>query len=109
MIAERRRVASELRATGFAEGEQIRADADRQREVLLAEAFREAQKLKGQGDAQASRIYSEAFSRDPVFAQFYRSLEAYRASFRSRTDLMILDPSSEFFRAMRGNVPAAGR
>jgi membrane protease subunit HflC len=109
MIAERRRVANELRATGFAEGEQIRADADRQREELLAEAFREAQKLKGQGDAQASRIYSDAFSRDPAFAQFYRSLEAYRASFRSRTDLMVLDPSSEFFRAMRGNVPAAGR
>jgi len=109
MIAERRRVANELRATGFAEGEQIRADADRQREELLAEAFREAQKLKGQGDAQASRIYSEAFSRDPVFAQFHRSLEAYRASFRSRSDLMVLDKSSEFFRAMRGNVPAAGR
>jgi len=109
MIAERRRVANELRATGFAEGEQIRADADRQREELLAEAFREAQKLKGQGDAQASRIYSEAFSRDPVFAQFHRSLEAYRASFRSRSDVMVLDQSSEFFRAMRGNVPAAGR
>ncbi|WP_045535906.1 protease modulator HflC [Serpentinimonas maccroryi] len=109
MIAERRRVANELRATGFAEGEQIRADADRQREELLAEAFREAQKLKGQGDAQASRIYSDAFSRDPAFAQFYRSLEAYRASFRNRTDLMVLDQSSEFFRAMRGNVPAAGR
>jgi len=109
MIAERRRVANELRATGFAEGEQIRADADRQREELLAEAFREAQKLKGQGDAQASRIYSDAFSRDPAFAQFYRSLEAYRASFRNRTDLMVLDPSSEFFRVMRGNVPAAGR
>jgi len=109
MIAERRRVASELRATGFAEGEQIRADADRQREELLAEAFREAQKLKGQGDAQASRLYAEAFSRDPAFAQFYRSLEAYRASFRSRTDLMVVDPSSEFFRAMRGNVPAAAR
>jgi len=109
MIAERRRVANELRATGFAEGEQIRADADRQREELLAEAFREAQKLKGQGDAQASRIYSDAFSRDPAFAQFYRSLEAYRASFRNRTDLMVLDTSSEFFRVMRGNVPAAGR
>lgn len=109
MIAERRRVANELRATGFAEGEQIRADADRQREELLAEAFREAQKLKGQGDAQASRLYSDAFSRDPAFAQFYRSLEAYRASFRNRTDLMVLDQSSEFFRVMRGNVPAAGR
>ena len=109
MVAERRRVASELRATGFAEGEQIRADADRQREVLLAEAFREAQKLKGQGDAQASRLYADAFSRDPEFAHFFRSLEAYRASFRYRTDLMVLDPSSEFFRAMRGNVPAGTR
>ncbi|MCL5968334.1 MAG: protease modulator HflC [Betaproteobacteria bacterium] len=109
MIAERRRVANELRATGFAEGEQIRADADRQREELLAEAFREAQKLKGQGDAQASRLYADAFGRDPAFAHFYRSLEAYRASFRNRTDLMVLDQSSEFFRVMRGNVPAAGR
>jgi len=103
MIAERRRVANELRATGFAEGEQIRADADRQREVLLAEAFRDAQKLKGQGDAQASRIYSDAFGRDPAFAQFYRSLDAYKSSFGSKSDLMVIDPSSDFFKAMRSS------
>ena len=100
MESERLRVANELRSTGMAEGERIRADADRQREVILAEAFRDAQKIKGEGDARASALYAEAFSRDPQFARFYRSLEAYRASFRHRTDLMVLDPSSEFFRVM---------
>jgi membrane protease subunit HflC len=107
MEAERLRVANELRATGFADGEAIRADADRQREVILAEAFREAQKIKGQADAEASRIYSEVFGRDPAFAQFWRSLEAYRASFNSKSDIMVLDPSSEFFKGMRGSAPAS--
>ena len=81
MEAERKRVANELRSTGAAEGEKIRADADRQREVIIAKAYRDAQKIKGEGDAKASAIYAEAFGRDPQFAQFYRSLEAYRASF----------------------------
>lgn len=76
MTAERKRVANELRSTGAAEGEKIRADADRQREVTVANAYRDAQKIKGQGDAEAARVYAEAFGRDPGFAQFYRSLEA---------------------------------
>ena len=102
MEAERKRVANELRSTGAAEGEKIRADADRQREVAVANAYRDAQKLKGEGDAQAARLYAEAFGRDPQFAQFYRSLEAYKASFAKKSDIMVLDPSSsEFFRTMR--------
>jgi membrane protease subunit HflC len=103
MQAERNRVANELRSTGAAEGEKIRADADRQREVTVANAYRDAQKIKGEGDAQAARIYAEAFGRDPQFAQFYRSLEAYKASFASKSDVMVLDPSSsEFFKVLRG-------
>lgn len=103
MEAERKRVANELRSTGAAEGEKIRADADRQREVTVANAYRDAQKVKGEGDAEAARIYAEAFGRDPQFAQFYRSLEAYKASFSKKSDVLVLDPSStEFFKAMRG-------
>ncbi|MEY4099917.1 MAG: hypothetical protein RL300_1088 [Pseudomonadota bacterium] len=105
MEAERKRVANELRSTGFAEGEKIRADADRQREITVANAYRDAQKIKGEGDAQAARLYSEAFGRDPQFAQFYRSLDAYKASFANKSDVMVLDPSSsEFFKSMRGGV-----
>ena len=102
MQSERQRVANELRSQGTAEGEKIRADADRQREVIVAEAYREAQKLKGEGDAKASALYADAFGRDPQFAQFYRSLEAYRSTFRSKSDVMVVDPSSDFFKAMRG-------
>ena len=91
MEAERKRVANELRSTGGAEGEKIRADADRQREVTVANAYREAQKIKGQGDSQAARIYNEAFGRDPQFAQFYRSLDAYKATFSKKSDVMVLD------------------
>ena len=105
MEAERKRVANELRSTGAAEGEKIRAEADRQREITIANAYRDAQKIKGEGDAKASALYASAFGRDPQFAQFYRSLEAYRATFRNRSDVMVLDPSSEFFRAMRGGGP----
>jgi len=103
MEAERKRVANELRSTGAAEGEKIRADADRQREVTIANAYRDAQKLKGEGDAEAARIYAQAFGRDPQFAQFYRSLEAYKASFTEKGDVMLIDPAtSEFFKAFRG-------
>jgi modulator of FtsH protease HflC len=102
MESERKQVANALRSEGAADAEKIRADADRQREVIVAEAFRDAQKVRGEGDAKASALYADAFGRDPQFAQFYRSLEAYRATFRSKSDLMVLDPSSEFFRAMRG-------
>lgn len=101
MEAERKRVASEERSKGAAEAEKIRADADRQREVLLAEAYKEAQKLKGEGDARASSIYAQAFGQNPEFAQFYRSLEAYRSSFKNRNDVMVVDPSSEFFKYMK--------
>jgi membrane protease subunit HflC len=109
MVSERAQVANELRSTGNAEGEKIRADADRQREVIIAQAYRDAQKIKGAGDAKASALYADAFGRDPQFAQFYRSLEAYRSTFRSRSDVMVLDPSSEFFRAMQGGLSAPPR
>ncbi len=105
MESERKQVANELRSQGGAEGERIRADADRQRDVIVAEAYRDAQKIKGEGDAKATALYGEAFGRDPQFARFYRSLEAYRASFHSKSDMMVLDPSSEFFSAMRGGSP----
>jgi membrane protease subunit HflC len=102
MEAERKRVANELRSTGAAEGEKIRADADRQREVTVANAYRDAQKIKGEGDAEAARIYGDAFGKDPQFAQFYRSLDAYKASFTNKSDVMVLDPSSsEFFKVFR--------
>jgi membrane protease subunit HflC len=107
MEAERKRVANELRSTGAAEGEKIRADADRQREVTIANAYREAQKIKGAGDAQAARIYADAFGKDPQFAQFYRSLDAYKASFAKKSDVMVLDPSaSDFFKTLKGNAAA---
>ena len=108
MASERKQVANQLRATGGAEGEKVRADADRQREVIVAEAYRDAQKVKGEGDAKASALFADAFGRDPQFAQFYRSLEAYRVSFRNKTDVMVVDPGSEFFKAMRGGGAAAG-
>ena len=107
MVAERQRVANELRSTGAAEGEKIRADADRQREVTIANAYRDAQKVKGEGDAEASRTYAESFGKDAQFAQFYRSLDAYKASFNKKTDVMVLDPSSEFFKTMRGSGASA--
>ncbi len=107
MASERKQVANQLRATGGAEGEKIRADADRQREVIVAEAYRDAQKIKGEGDAKAAALFAEAFGRDASFAKFYRSLEAYRASFRNKSDIMVVDPSGEFFQSMRG-APGAG-
>ena len=103
MQAERQRVANELRSTGAAEGEQIRANADRQREVTVADAYREAEKVRGEGDAQATRIYGDAFGRDPQFAEFYRSLDAYKASIGKKGDVLVIDPaSSDFFKNMRG-------
>jgi len=110
MESERKRVANELRSTGAAEGEKIRADADRQREVIVAEAYRDAQKVQGEGDAKASALFAESFGRDPQFAAFYRSLSAYRSAFRSKSDVLVVDPSSDFFRALRGGsapAPAA--
>ncbi|HEY4072293.1 MAG TPA: protease modulator HflC [Herbaspirillum sp.] len=111
MKSERVRVANELRSTGSAESEKIRADADRQRTVILAEAYRDAEKIRGEGDAKASQIYAQAFSQNPEFYKFYRSLEAYRASFKNRNDVMVLDPNSEFFKYFKngggGNVSGA--
>ncbi len=97
MEAERKRVASEERSKGAAEAEKIKADADRQRTVILADAYKDAQQIKGSGDAKANEVYANAFGRDPEFAKFYRSLDAYRSSFSKPTDMMVVDPSSEFF------------
>ena len=101
MEAERKRVANELRSTGFADSEKIRSNADRQREVILAKAYRDAQKTKGEGDAKATRIYAEAFQKNPEFYSFYRSLEAYKQSFQNKSDMMVLEPNSEFFKYLK--------
>ena len=98
MKSERTRVANELRSTGSAESEKIRADADRQRTVILAEAYRDAETIRGQGDANASATYAQAFGQNPEFYKFYRSLEAYRASFKSHADVLVMDPNSDFFK-----------
>ena len=103
MEAERKRVANELRSEGAAEAEKIRADADRQREVIVANAYRDAQKIKGDGDAQATAIYAKAFNQNPEFYAFYRSLEAYRGSFKNKSDLLVVEPGSEFFKYMKGS------
>lgn len=107
MKSERVRVANELRSTGSADSEKIRADADKQRTVILAEAYREAEKIRGEGDAKASQVYAEAFGKNPEFYKFYRSLEAYRATFKDKGDVMVVDPSSEFFKYFKGNGTAA--
>ena len=103
MDAERKRVANELRATGNAESEKIRADADRQRQVILANAYRDAQKIKGEGDAKATAMYATAFGRNSEFYAFYRSLEAYKQSFKNKSDVMVLDPSSSFFKYLKSS------
>ena len=107
MKAERTRVANELRSTGYAESEKIRADADKQSSVIIAEAYRDAEKLRGDGDAKASRIYAQAFGQNPEFYKFYRSLEAYRAGFKNKSDVMVVDPSSEFFKYFK--APGQGK
>jgi membrane protease subunit HflC len=101
MQAERKRIANEQRSTGAAEAERIRADADRQREVILAEAYRDAQRVRGEGDAKSAAIYAAAFSQNPEFYSFYRSMEAYRMSLRGKNDLLLLEPNSDFFRYLR--------
>tara|TARA_B100000686_G_scaffold287076_1_gene312300 strand:+ start:437 stop:1303 length:867 start_codon:yes stop_codon:yes gene_type:complete len=103
MEAERKRVANELRSTGFAESEKIRSNADRQREVIIAKAYRDAQKIKGEGDAKATKIYAEAFKKNPEFYSFYRSLDAYRQSFQNKNDIMVLEPNSEFFKYLKNS------
>jgi len=106
MESERKRVANQLRSQGAAESETIRADADRQREVILADAYRQAQKTKGDGDAKASAIYAAAYGQNPEFYAFYRSLETYKATFKNKSDLMVLDPSSEFFQYLKQSAAA---
>jgi membrane protease subunit HflC len=107
MKSERVRVANELRSTGSADSEKIRADADKQRTVILAEAYREAEKIRGEGDAKASQTYADAFGKNPEFYKFYRSLEAYRASFKSHSDVMVVDANSDFFKYFKGRGGAA--
>jgi membrane protease subunit HflC len=107
MKADRLRVANEMRSTGNADAEQIRADAERQRAVILAEAYRDAETIRGEGDAEATRIYAQSFGKNPEFYRFYRSLEAYRATFKSRNDVLVLDSNSEFFKYFKG--PGAGK
>jgi len=106
MKAERVRVAAELRATGDSEGETIRSDAERQRSVILAEAQRDAESVRGDGDAKAAQIYAESFGKNPEFYRFYRSMEAYKATFKGRNDILVLDSNSEFFKYFKG--PGAG-
>jgi membrane protease subunit HflC len=109
MEAERKRVANELRSEGAAEAEKTRADADRQREVIVAEAYREAQKVRGEGDARAAAIYAQAFNQNPEFYAFYRSLEAYRDSFDGKSNVMVIEPNSDFFKYMRSMSPTVGK
>ena len=104
MEAERKRIANELRSTGGAEGEKIRADADRQREIIVAEAYRDAQKTRGEGDAKSAAIYAAAFNQNPEFFSFYRSMEAYRSSFRGKNDLLLLETNSDFLRYFRDSL-----
>ncbi len=101
MEAERKRVANELRSEGSAEAEKIRADADRQREIIIADAYRDAQKIKGEGDAKATSVYGQAFGQSPEFYAFYRSLEAYRGSFKNKSDVLVVEPNSDFFKYMK--------
>ena len=102
MEAERKSVAAELRSEGFSAAEKIRAEGERAREVIIAEAYRDAQRVKGDGDRKASAIYARAFSENPEFYSFYRSLEAYRAGFKNRSDVLVLEPNSEFFKYLKG-------
>jgi membrane protease subunit HflC len=103
MDAERKSVANELRSQGFAASEKIRADAEKQRDIIIAEAYKEAQKLKGDGDAKAAEIYANAYGKNPEFYAFYRSIEAYKNSFKDKSDVMVLDPTSDFLKYLRSS------
>ncbi len=107
MISERKKLANELRSTGAGEAEKIKADADRQREVIIAEAYREAQRTKGEGDAKAAAIYAKAFNQNPEFYSFTRSLDAYQKTFKNKSDVMLLDPNSDFFKYLKNAGKAA--
>ncbi|RLJ20893.1 protease modulator HflC [bacterium endosymbiont of Escarpia laminata] len=101
MRAERERVARDLRAKGGEASEKIRAEADRERVVIVADAYREAEQLRGEGDGKAAEIYAKAYQQDSEFYAFYRSLNAYKKSFNNRSDVMILQPDSDFFRYLK--------
>ena len=101
MNAERKSVANELRSQGFADSEKIRAVAEKERDIIITEAYKDAQKIKGEGDASASRIYADAFSKNQDFYDFFRSLEAYRKSFKGKDDILVLDPNSDFFKFLK--------
>ncbi|QJD70309.1 protease modulator HflC [Marinobacterium sp. LSUCC0821] len=105
MRTERERLARELRSRGKELAEGIRADADRQSTVILANAYRESEVTRGEGDAQAASIYANAYNKDPEFYSFHRSLMAYRESFKSGSDVLLLKPDSEFFRYLQGSKP----
>ena len=109
MEAERKQVANELRSTGAAEAEKIKADADKQKEVIVAEAYRDAQRVKGEGDAKASAVYAAAYGKNAEFYSFYRSMQAYRDSFKNKSDVMVLDPSADFFKYMKNPRAAGGK
>ena len=109
MDAERKSVASELRSQGFSDGEKIRAQADKEREIIIAEAYKDAQRIMGEGDRRASAVYGAAFSENPEFYAFYRSMQAYRSSFRSKNDVLVIEPNSEFFRYFRGGAGRTGK
>jgi membrane protease subunit HflC len=109
MEAERKQVANELRSTGAAEAEKIKADADKQKDVIVAEAYRDAQRVKGEGDAKASAVYASAYGKNAEFYAFYRSMQAYRESFKSKSDVMVLDPSSDFFKYMKNPRASGGQ
>ncbi len=109
MEAERKEVANELRATGAAEAEKIRADADKQKEVIVAEAYRDAQSVKGLGDAKAAAEYASAYGKNAEFYAFYRSMQAYRESFKNKSDVMVLDPSADFFKYLKNPRAGSGK
>jgi modulator of FtsH protease HflC len=109
MEAERKQVANELRSTGAAEAEKIKADADKQKDVIVAEAYRDAQGVKGEGDARASTLYASAYGKNAEFYAFYRSMQAYRESFKSKSDVMVLDPSADFFKYLKNPRAAGGQ
>ena len=101
MNAERKSVANELRSQGFADSEKIRAVAEKERDIIITEAYKDAQKIKGEGDATAAKIYADAFSKNQDFYDFFRSLEAYRKSFKGKDDILVLDPNSDFFKFLK--------
>jgi len=106
MRSERERDARDFRSKGAEAAERVKAEADKQSKVILAEAYRDAEEVRGEGDAKASNIYSTSFSKDPEFYRFYRSLEAYKETFREKSDVMLIQPDSAFFRYLKNSKGA---